>query len=108
MQRFAPRNLGLRLVLVKSFARIHRQNLINYDVLPLVFADPKDYDRLDKGDVVIVRNLRETLETGDGITFEGKARIATGHDLTPKQIEVILAGGLINWRRDRLHRERDG
>jgi aconitate hydratase len=44
----APRDLGLRLVLAKGFARIHRQNLINYGVLPLVFTDPADYDRLDK------------------------------------------------------------
>jgi aconitate hydratase len=49
----APRNLGLRIVLAKGFARIHRQNLINYGVLPLIFADPADYDRLDKGTCMI-------------------------------------------------------
>ncbi|MGH6887579.1 MAG: aconitase family protein, partial [Geminicoccales bacterium] len=101
----APRNLGLRMVLVKSFARIHRQNLVNYGVLPLVFADPRDYDKLDMGDVLFARNLRRTLENGDDITLEGKSAgvaIATRHDLTPRQIEAVLAGGLINWRRNAL------
>jgi aconitate hydratase len=66
----ARRNLGLRLVVAKRFARIHRQNLINYGVLPLVLANPKDYDRLEKGDVLRARNLRRTLEKGNDITLE--------------------------------------
>ncbi len=53
----APRNLGLRLVLAKGFARIHRQNLVNYGVLPLVFAEPMDYERLEHGDVLISLEL---------------------------------------------------
>lgn len=103
----APRNLGLRIVLVKSFARIHRQNLINYGVLPLMFSEPSDYDRLDKGDVLIARNLHRTLTKGDDVLLEvqGADSISTRHDLTQKQIAVILQGGLINWRRKRLASE---
>jgi aconitate hydratase len=97
----APRNLGLRLVLVKGFARIHRQNLINYGVLPLVFANLADYDRLQKGDVLLARNLRSTLGNGEEVTLECKGAVSTRHGLTPKQIDAILAGGVINWRRDR-------
>ena len=100
----APRNLGLRIVLVKSFARIHRQNLINYGVLPLVFVEPADYDRLEKGDVLAAWNLRRRLESGEDITLDaaGKGAVFTKHGLTQKQIEVILAGGLINWQRNKL------
>jgi len=96
----APRSLGLRLVLVKSFARIHRQNLINYGVLPLVFETPSDYDRLNAGDVLQAHNVRRTLESHGDIVLEipGKGAIRTRHELTDEQIDIVLAGGLINWR----------
>lgn len=99
----APRSLGLRIALVKSFARIHRQNLINYGVLPLTFENPADYDRLKQGDVLAGRDLRQALENGGSVKLAvqggGSASIATRHDLTPRQVEIVLAGGLVNWRR---------
>ena len=95
----APRNLGLRIVLAKGFARIHRQNLINYGVLPLVFANPADYNRLERGDILHARDLRQTLACGNDVTLESNGMIVTKHALTTKQVEVILAGSLINWRR---------
>jgi aconitate hydratase len=103
----APRNLGLRLVLAKGFARIHRQNLINYGVLPLVFAEPKDYERLETGDILIARDLHQTLANGGDVILDiqGKDTISTRHGLTEKQIAVVLGGGLINWRRKLLATE---
>jgi len=100
----APRNLGLRVVLAKGFARIHRQNLINYGVLPLVFADEGDYERVERGDVLIAAALHRTLERGAEVELElqGKGAIATRHGLTERQRAVVLAGGLINWRRQQL------
>ena len=95
----APRDLGLRIVLAKGFARIHQQNLINYGVLPLVFVDPKDYDRLRKEDVLRVRDLRRALKSGKEIMLESGRPIAARHYLTGKQVDTILAGGLINWYR---------
>lgn len=95
----APRNLGLRMVLAKSFARIHRQNLINYGVLPLVFVETADYERLQKGDVLKVSNLREALRNSDTIRFDCGGEIAARHGLTPREVDIMLAGGLINWRR---------
>jgi len=95
----APRDLGLRLVLAKGFARIHRQNLINYGVLPLLFVHPEDYDRLRKGDVLQVRDLRRALKSGKEIMLECGGSIAASHGLTEKQVDTILAGGLINWHR---------
>ena len=96
----APRYLGLRIVLAKSFARIHRQNLINYGVLPLRFADPSDYDRLAAGDVLQVDNLRRNLEQGEPIALRCDGlEVETWHDLTTDQIETILEGGVVNRRR---------
>jgi len=95
----APRDLGLRVVLAKGFARIHRQNLINYGVLPLVFVHAEDYDRLRLGDVLRAHDLRRAIESGQDITFECGGPITTRHGLTEKQVHVILAGGLINWHR---------
>ena len=83
----------------RGFARIHRQNLINYGVLPLVFVDPEDYDRLRTGDVLHARDLRRILESGKEIMLECGRPIAARHGLTEKQVDTILAGGLINWRR---------
>jgi aconitate hydratase len=96
----APRNLGLRVVLAKSFARIHRQNLVNYGILPLTFANEADYARLSTGDVLRAENLRRRLESGNDITLECQGPVRTRHGLTALQVDIILAGGLINWRRN--------
>ncbi len=96
----APRNLGLRIVLAKSFARIHRQNLVNYGILPLIFAEEADHDRLQKADVLRVDNLRRALKNGEDITLDCRGPVRTRHGLTALQVDVILAGGLINWRRN--------
>lgn len=95
----APRNLGLRMVLAKSFARIHRQNLVNYGILPLVLVEIGDYERLQKGDVLKASNLREALRKGDTIRLACDGEIAARHGLTPREVDIVLAGGLINWRR---------
>jgi aconitate hydratase len=92
----APRDLGLRVVLAKGFARIHRQNLINYGVLPLVFVRPQDYDRLRVGDVLRGRGLRSAIAKRQEITLECNGTIAVKHDLTPAQADAVLAGSLIN------------
>ena len=96
----APRSLGLRVVLAKSFARIHRQNLVNYGILPLTFVNEADYDRLQKGDVLRADDLRRALKSGEDITLDCRGAVHTRHGLTALQINVILAGGLINWRRN--------
>ena len=97
----APRDLGLRIVLAKGFARIHRQNLINYGVLPLVFVHPQDYDRLSVGDVLHGRDLRRAIADDEEVSLECNGAIAVKHDLTKKQADAILAGSLINLGRHR-------
>jgi aconitate hydratase len=102
----APRYLGLRMVIAKSFARIHKQNLVNFGVLPLTFSDPSDYDQLEQGDVLVVSNLREMIQqAGDTvqIPIEVKSKDlvfeATGK-VSKREVSVLLAGGLTNWIRE--------
>jgi aconitate hydratase len=94
----APRYLGLRVVIAKSFARIHRQNLVNFGILPLTFVDPADFDRIGQGDVIEIEHATEAL--GKGLTIDVKnttrnAVFATEHGLSARQIKAVLEGGLI-------------
>jgi aconitate hydratase len=97
----APRHLGLRLVLAKSFARIYLQNLINYGILPLRFASEGDYDAIEPDDVMAIDGLHRSLQSGDAsmtARIEGRDReIELVQDLTARHREILLAGGLINW-----------
>ncbi|UFP95144.1 aconitate hydratase [Gloeobacter morelensis] len=94
----APMYLGVRAVIVKSFARIHRANLINFGILPLTFADEADHDGVDQGDQLRLEGIAEGLTTGHftvanltkGTNFRADAQ------LTEREREVILAGGLLN------------
>jgi aconitate hydratase len=101
----APRFLGLRLVLAKGFARIHWQNLVNYGVLPVTFEDPSDYDVLERGDVLTLRHVASQLRSGNRLQLEhqGSGRTITArHGLSPRQIEIVEAGGLTNLMRRKL------
>ncbi|WP_147805006.1 aconitate hydratase [Alkalicoccus halolimnae] len=96
----APRYLGLRLVVVKDFARIHWQNLINFGVLPLTFKNETDYEELEIGDVLHVKDIKSSLQKGEDVfcEVEGKdKRIDLQHALSKRQVEILLEGGLINW-----------
>ncbi len=99
----APMYLGMKAVIAKSFARIHEANLINFGILPLTFANDADYDALDKGDVWEIRNVRETLAKSDTLTVHNLTKGTTfqaKHRLTPRQVQIVLAGGLLNWVRE--------
>jgi aconitate hydratase len=91
-----PRHLGVRIILAKSFARIHKANLVNFGILPLVFVDPSDHARLAAGSKIRLeaRNLRgqTTLTLQVDQTWE----IFVQPDLTDKELEIILVGGLLN------------
>ncbi|MGC2942885.1 MULTISPECIES: aconitate hydratase [unclassified Brevibacterium] len=95
----APRYLGLRVVVAKSLARIHWQNLANFGVLALEFTDEADYEALSQGDVLEFRGLRDELGEGATITAEAAGRkFEFRHGLSPRQIEMVLAGGRIAQR----------
>lgn len=92
----APHYLGLRVVVAKSFARIHWQNLANFGVLPLEFADEEDYDRVSQGEVLDLEGLRAALPRHDELTARiGPRRLRLRHRLSPRQVRMVLAGGRI-------------
>jgi predicted aconitate hydratase len=94
-----PRYLGLRLVIAKSFARIHWQNLANFGILALEFVDPAGYDAVEQGDVLSVDNLHEQLkDSGKEVVLANKTKgkeLKARHRLSRRQVDMLLAGGLI-------------
>jgi aconitate hydratase len=100
----SPRYLGLKIVVAKNFARIHRQNLISFGVLPVTFENPEDYDNIEQDDILEVEEVYRVLRRGKPIRFSNKTQntvFSAEHSLTADQAEIILAGGLINLMRHR-------
>ncbi len=101
----APLHLGVKAVLVKSFARIHRSNLINAGILPLTFANEQDYDAISLGDKLIMSDLRKAVENGDNIVIENKTTgksIECLCELSERAKDIILAGGLLSYTKSKL------
>lgn len=95
----APRYLGLKVALVKDFARIHRQNLINFGIVPLTFQNHADYHMLEPGDILVINNLSKYIQVDEPFSIGVKDKnitIEVTHGLTARQSEIVLAGGLIN------------
>jgi len=96
----APRFLGVRAKIAKSFARIHKANLINFGILPLTFADPRDYDAVEQGNVMSLTEVRRALDKGlkqiEARNLSTGKTIGLAIDVTDREREILLAGGLIN------------
>ncbi|MGW5106536.1 aconitate hydratase [Nocardia sp. NPDC004123] len=92
-----PRYLGLRAVIAKSFARIHWQNLANFGVLALEFADPADYDGIDRDDFLRIDDPGEIAHrtTLQVLNMSKETTFTVRHRLSPRQVQDVLAGGLI-------------
>jgi aconitate hydratase len=100
----APRYLGVRAKIAKSFARIHKANLCNFGIIPLTFKDPTDYDRFDKGLRVSFRDVRMHIEKGDTeipVEVDGHT-ITTLLDVSERQRKQLLAGGALNFVKGQL------
>ncbi len=98
----APRYLGVRVVVTKSFARIHLANLVNFGILPLTFTDESDYDRIDQGDRLSLNTV--TLEAGTTFMLRNETKdltIACNCPLGQEDLDVIKAGGKLNWVKTR-------
>ena len=95
----APLQLGVKAVFAKSFARIHRRNLVAQGILALTFKDESDYDRAEVGDTWTLPRVREELASGsDDVTVRvGDDEFAVTHDLAPKEREILVEGGLLHW-----------
>lgn len=99
----APLYLGIKAVIVKSFARIHVANLINAGILPLTFADESDYDRVSMWDSLTLPEVRSRLEKGEQIILKNNTTGETlplGARFSQRQTEILLAGGLLNYTRE--------
>ena len=97
-----PRYLGLHAVIAVSFARIHWQNLTNFGVLALEFADPGDYQRIEQGDVLVLESIRDTIAADTEMTVHNATRdeqYVARHRLSNRQVTMLLAGGLLPWLR---------
>lgn len=95
----APRFLGVKAVIAKSFARIHWQNLINFGIVPLTFSNPEDYKEFEQEDEIEIKNIKTKLGNGEEIFIENKKSGKTfkvSHSLSRRQVEMILKGSLIN------------
>lgn len=101
----APRYLGLQMVIAKSFARIHWQNLINFGILPATFVEPGVYDEIAQEDILQTIDIASFLAKGKEITVNivnKNQQFKVKHDLSSRQIEILKAGGLINWVKQNL------
>ncbi len=99
----APMYLGIKIVLAKSFARIHKDNLINFGIIPLEVA-PDVYDQIEQGSEIVFSELSKEVRDSQVITFKDAASgnaYSAEHGLTQRQREVLLAGGLLNVIRNR-------
>jgi aconitate hydratase len=100
----APRYLGVRAKIVKSFARIHKSNLCNFGILPLTFKNPEDYNLLNKGTTVFFTEIRTRIERGDReipVEVDGRM-IMLILDISLRQRKHLLAGGTLNFVRNKL------
>jgi aconitate hydratase len=98
----APAQLGVRAVIAKSFARIHRRNLIAQGIVPLLFQDELDYDKAALGQTWRIAGLHAIAEGEDELEaeIEDGPTITLTHDLLPQEREIVVAGGLIRYLRD--------
>lgn len=98
----APRYLGVRVKLVKSFARIHKANLINFGILPFTFVNQTDYDLIETGSSVVIADLRKNLTAGKeefSLQVDGR-QVKVRLDISERHRQILLAGSLLGWGRN--------
>lgn len=96
----APMYLGLKGAIVKSFARIHRANLINFGILPLIFVDGQDYNAIGQGDHLRIERVAEQIRGGQQVVVSNvtkETEFVARHDLTAREVDIVLAGGMLNY-----------
>ncbi len=95
----APMFLGVKAVLAKSYARIHRSNLINFGILPLIIKDQDAFDSIEQGDTIVIENIREHIKIDDRINVSIKNKNKTIEvylDTNQRERKILLSGGLLN------------
>ncbi len=105
----APRYLGVRAKLVKSFARIHKANLINFGIIPMTFVNASDYDKISQGDSITIPGIRAALLSGsDTVTVKinSDETIQARLELSERDRLILGAGSLLNWVRAKIEAEK--
>lgn len=97
-----PLYLGIKAVVAKSFARIHRSNLINNAILPLVFEDESDFEKISEYDDIKISNMEESIESGDFILEDltKNIKIKLRGDFSEREKEILLEGGYLNYAKN--------
>lgn len=101
----APLYLGIKAVVVQSFARIHKANLINAGILPLTFEAESDYEKISQGDKLSLTGLKEAVSTGNSVELKNLTTgesVALKIELSARDREIILAGGLLDYTKSKL------
>ena len=96
-----PLYLGVKAIVAKSFARIHRSNLINMGILPLVFKNPADYYKLVEGESIAMKDLKASVESGEFILMAGGSDIELVGDFSEREKAMLLEGGYLNYTKNR-------
>jgi len=97
----APMYLGIKAVIAKSFARIHRANLVNFGIMPFTFENENDYNLIDQGDTIELPDIKNRLKSGGKIVINNLTKnkeINIRHTLTAREIDILSAGGLLNYQ----------
>jgi aconitate hydratase len=98
-----PMHLGVRIVMAKSFERIHSGNLINFGIMPLILKNESDYDSIDFGAKFIVKNAKDQVQRGNDITVEiNDKEFSFTLFASDRQREILLDGGLLNYTKSRI------
>ena len=98
-----PMYLGVRAVIAKAIERIHQANLVNFGILPLMFANAADYDRLQAGDELAIDNVQSIIASADTVTVRNVTQggqFTCNVSLAPRQRKILAAGGLLNYTRE--------
>ena len=98
-----PMHLGVRVVMAKSFERIHSTNLVNFGIVPLVFLNEKDYDSLEAGMSFHIKGLRDAVKNRESVTVgAGNNELEMGIAVSSRQREILFEGGLLNLTRKNI------
>ncbi len=99
-----PSYLGVRAVIAKSFERIHSANLVNFGIIPLLFVNEEDYDKIDQGDKIELPSVKEDIQKGDRVKAVNVTKgyeFELTHNLSQRQIEILLAGGRLPYTKQK-------
>ena len=100
----APMYLGVKALITKSFARIHKANLINFGIIPFTFSNPADYDSISEGDIIEISDLKANIMKSRELKAVNKTtgkEFTVVHDMEDRQLELIVEGGLLNYTKSR-------